>query len=79
MTLRIPDPSIGDKILKLLGKKRGLIIPKEIPGKPGVSTYAHARKENFWKAFSRPKHSKLPDDVIDYEDVQEFFNEVRKS
>jgi len=78
MTLKIPDPSIGDKILKLLGKKRGLFFPKGFFEKPGVSIYACARKENFWKALFRSKNSKLPDDVVDCEKVQEFFNEVRK-
>jgi len=77
MTLKIPEPSIGDKILKFFGKKRGLILPKGYSEKIGVSIYAHAWKENFWKALFRPKSSKLPEDVVDFYNLQIFFDDVR--
>ena len=65
MTIRIPDPTIGDKILKLLGKKRGIILPPEPYKKFGPYSYIKAKKENFWKALFRSKNAPLPENVAD--------------
>jgi hypothetical protein len=65
MTIRIPDPTIGDKILKLLGKKRGIILPVEPYKKFGPYAYINAKKENFWKALFRSKNAPFPDNVAD--------------
>ena len=45
----------------------------------GAISGGKAKKENFWKALFRPKNSKLPDKMIDYERLQEFFKETRRS
>ena len=67
MTIRIPDPTIGDKILKYFGKKRGVVMPPNPNNKYGPYAYSRADKENFWKALFRSKNAQLPENVIDYE------------
>ena len=67
MTIRIPDPTIGDKILKLLGKKRGIVLPEEPYKKFGPYVYIEAKKENFWNALFRSKNAPLPENVVDYD------------
>lgn len=65
MTIKHPQPSIGDRILKLLGKKRGVKVPAEVYEKFGPYVYASAQKESFWKALLRPAAEELPADMID--------------
>ena len=77
MTIKIPDPSIGDKILQMFGKKRALIIPKGPFGGMGLDAYAYAVKESFWSALLRPCDSKLPSGAVDYETVRKEVNEIR--
>ena len=77
MTIRIPNPSMGDRILRLFGKKRALIIPKvRVEGKE-IDIFAVAVKENFWKALFRPRKSQLPAGSVDYETFEKEFNEMR--
>ena len=75
MTIRIPDPTIGDKILKIFGKKRGIILPVEAYEKFGTYAYTKAVKENFWKALFRSKNAPLPGNVVDWD----YFKEEIKS
>ena len=77
LTIKIPAPSIGDKILRLLGKKRALIIPKGPFEGMGLDAYAYAVKESFWSALLRPCGSKLPSGAVDYETVRKEVNEIR--
>ena len=77
MTIKIPAPSIGDKILKMFGKKRALIIPKGPFEGTGFDAYAYAVKESFWSALLRPCDSKLPSGAVDYETVCKEVNEIR--
>ncbi len=77
MTIRFPDRNISDKILKYLGKKRGLILPKDYSDQPGRHVYAKAIKENFWKALFRPKSVQFPENVIDYETFMEKFDKLK--
>jgi hypothetical protein len=77
MTLRIPDPNIGDKILRLFGKKRALIIPKVRVERKEIDIYAVAVKESFWKALFRSRKSQLPDGSVDYETFEKEFDEIR--
>jgi hypothetical protein len=77
MTIRIPEPSIGDKVLRLFGKKRALIIPKVPVERKEIDIYAVAVKENFWKALLRPRKSRLPDGSVDYETFEKEFDEMR--
>ena len=75
MTIKLPQPSIGDKILKLLGKKRGVKVPAEIYEKFGPYVYATAQKEPFWKALLRSADEDLPEDMIDVF----YLNQVKES
>ena len=65
MTIRDPEISITDKLLKLLGKKRGIKIPYEAYEKFGPYISIKAQKENFWKALFRSRDQNLPKDIID--------------
>ena len=71
MTIKIPDPTIGDKILKFLGKKRGIILPVDGYQKFGPYAYFQAIKENFWKALFRSKNAPLLENVIDMDHLRE--------
>ena len=75
MTIKLPQPSIGDKILKLLGKKRGVKLPSEVYEKFGPYVYAAAQKEPFWKALLRSADAELPEDMIDVF----YLNQVKES
>lgn len=60
MTIRIPPENIFDKFLKLLGKKRKVLIPKEsgkIYKEYGPYVQIKAKKENFWKTLFQTKNS----------------------
>lgn len=78
MTTRIPDPSIGDKILRYFGKKRALIFPNGRLELQGIDVYATAIKESFLAALLRPRNSQLPEGAVDYETVRKEFDEIRK-
>lgn len=77
MTIKIPDPSMGDRILRLFGKKRALVIPKVRVERKEIDIYAVAVKENFWKALFRPRKSQLPAGSVDYETFEKEFDEIR--
>ena len=56
MTVRIPPENILDKILKLLGKERGVIIPEQagqVYREIGPYVQIWGKRENFFKAFLR--------------------------
>lgn len=56
MTIKIPPQTIFDKILKLFGKERKIIIPSEagkIYDKFGAYVQIKANRENFFKALFR--------------------------
>ena len=59
MTIRTPGDNILDKILKLFGKEREVIVPEgadKIYKKFGPNVQIKAKKENFFKVlFSKPK------------------------
>ena len=75
MTIKLPQPSMGDKILKLLGKKRGVKVPAEVYEKFGPYVYAMAQKESFWKALLRSADEELPEEMIDVF----YLNQVKES
>jgi hypothetical protein len=79
MTLRIPEPNIGDIILRYFGKKRGLIFPNGRLEAQGIDVYATAIKESFWKALLRPRNSQLPAGAADYEHFYKKFDEIRNA
>lgn len=73
MTIKIPKPGLTDKILKILGKKRGVIIPISEYDRFGPYIYSVAKKENFFKALFRPGNKKLPDGMVDINSQEIFF------
>jgi hypothetical protein len=48
MTIRIPEPNIFDKAIKLFGKKRGVIVPEQAYIKFGPHIYTVLKRESFW-------------------------------
>ena len=61
MTIKPPKLTVGDIILKNLGKKRGMIVPKDIK----QYDYVRAQKEPFLKALFRSRNKELPNGMID--------------
>jgi hypothetical protein len=60
MTIRVPGDNILDKILKLFGKEREIIVPEgadKIYKELGPHVQIRAKKEGFFKAlFSKTKN-----------------------
>jgi hypothetical protein len=69
MTIKLPKKTIGDKVLKALGKKRGVQIPAEAHKQFGPYTYATAQKESFLRALLRPKNEPLPKGMVEIDSV----------
>lgn len=66
MTIKIPQITIGDKILEMLGKKRGIILPnKQLLRRYGPNGIYIATKENFFKALFRRKGEELPEGMVE--------------
>ena len=76
MTIRLPNPNIFDRILKLLGKKRGVILPAGNYEKFGQYAYVKASKESFWRALLRSGGEDLPDGYIDLSQIEDFRKEI---
>lgn len=58
MTVKIPPENILDKILKLMGKERRVLLPEEtdeIYKDKGPYVQIKARRESFLKALMRSK------------------------
>ena len=56
MTIRIPPENILDKILKLLGKERKVIVPEgtdRVYAEKGPYVQVKAEREGFFKALFR--------------------------
>ncbi len=70
MTIKIPEPSLADKVLKILGKKRGVIIPSEELEKFGPYSYSTAKKESFLKSFFRSANESLLKGMVDIHDFK---------
>ena len=64
MTIRIPNPNLADRFLRILGKKRAVYLPTNL-GKFGPYYQAKGIKESFWKALIRSKNRKLPEGTMD--------------
>jgi hypothetical protein len=77
MTIKLPKKTLADKFLKLLGKKRGVIIP--VINREMGSQYVHLRAkfENFWVALFRSKNSHLPIGVIDPEEIKTNMEDLK--
>jgi len=71
MTIRLPQPSILDHLLRAMGKKRAVYLPRP-QGERGQYAYMVARKESFLKALLRPKDEPLHDGCVDVFEVEEL-------
>ena len=58
MTIIFSEPTFGDKLLAVMGKKRAIFIP-DIYGRFGKYAYGRAVKEPFLRALTRPKNQDL--------------------
>ena len=72
MTIAMPQPGFADKLLKMLGKRRGVIFPDTAVEKYGQHVYARAYEESFWKALLRPGNRELPEDMVDIFSFQDI-------
>lgn len=73
MTIRVQGPNLFDKILSLIGKKRGIIVPYNVYERYGPFAYGKAKRESFWKALLRPLNAPFPDGVIEWDQVMGNF------
>ena len=77
MTIKIQQPNIFDKILGLLGKKRGLILPKENPYlKWGPYITYVILRESFFKAIFRLNKCTSKNISYDIEEIEERFKAI---
>ena len=61
MTIKTPPDNILDKILKIMGKERRIVMPEDIgqtEKKLGPYVTVKAKKESFWKALFRGGNDK---------------------
>jgi hypothetical protein len=80
MTLKIQEPNILDKILGLLRKKRGLVLPeKNSYQKWGAYTTYVIPRENFFRALFRSNKHAQKNILYDIKEVEEKFDVVNKS
>lgn len=65
MTIRLLQPNIFDRFLRVIGKKRGVIFPIEPYKKYGPYVSVKAYKESFLKALFRSHSEDLPEGFVD--------------
>ncbi len=58
MTIIFSEPTLGDKLLAVMGKKRAVFIP-DIYSRFGKYAYGRAVKESFLEALIRPNNQEL--------------------
>jgi hypothetical protein len=72
LTIHIPKKNIVDNVLAWLGKSRGVIIPAQVYRKYGPYGYVSAKRENWFKAFMRPRSSLFPAGVLNPELIEQM-------
>lgn len=65
MTIVIPKPGLIDKMLRLIGKKRGVVVQAETMDPSGTQIYFAPKKESALKAMCRPLGKALPEGMSD--------------
>jgi hypothetical protein len=65
MTIVIPKPNFIDKLLKFIGKMRGVMVRGETGDPNSTQTYYAPRKESILRALLRPRWKALPEGMID--------------
>ena len=73
MSVNVPEPNILDKLLKRLGKSRGVIIPKDAHQYHGKDTQIFCKKESVFISLRRPRNHQLPEDRADIFLLQKIY------
>lgn len=68
MTIRMPPLSLGDRLLRILGKRRAVFVPAGAYEKFGPYVTLRATKESFFRALLRRRREPLPAGTIDFFD-----------
>ena len=66
MTIRFPAPTVGDRFLAAIGKRRAVFIPPPVVEKYGIY---RAVKEPFLRALVRPRNQAPPEGWYYLEDI----------
>jgi len=74
MTLKFPKPNFLDQMLRLIGKKRGIIFPSDSFNKHGKYVSFFAKKESFFVALFRPTGRELSEGRIDVFHAGRYYN-----
>ena len=61
MTIRIPEKTLADKLLTLIGKQRAIFIPPDVYKRFGPYVIVQPQKESFWRALVRSKKEEPPE------------------
>lgn len=77
MSVKVPQPSMLDRLLRRLGKSRGVIIPKDACHYHGKETQIFCKKESIWVSLSRPRKKQLPEDRADIFLLQKIYGNPR--
>jgi hypothetical protein len=65
MTIVIPKPNFIDRLLKFIGKVRGVMVRGENGDPNSTQTYYAPMKESVLRALLRPRWKALPEGMID--------------
>ena len=79
MSIRMPKPSAIDRILRIFGKRRRVIIPVGAYENYGPYVCARGYKESIWAAIFRKKSAQLPFNFIDIFQANDFFHQIQSS
>jgi len=74
MTILLPRPNIFDRLLRALGKKRGVFLPGQDAEAFGQYAYSTGQKESFARSLLRSGKTPLPDGLIDIFEVAGNFS-----
>lgn len=79
MTIKIQEPNIFDKILGLLGKKRGFVLPKEnLYQKWGPYTTFVISRENFFKVLFRSSKDTSKNILYNIQEIEDRLDGINK-
>ena len=73
MTIIFSEPTFGDKLLAVMGKKRAVFIP-DIYSRFGKYAYGRAVKEPFLRALTRPKNQVLEEGWFYQDEIMPCIN-----
>ena len=65
MTIVIPKPDLFDRLLRILGKTRGVAVHGETTDPNSTQSYVAPKKESPLRALLRASDTPLPDGMID--------------